>query len=99
MPANERDIRVSPPSAWTESIDKSLMYSMSFSEYDMLSNPIILLLAVSTTDTDPLAAMNEMCSRHYAPQGILAVCIVIYYILVSSITTPFIYRQPHKSEI
>lgn len=40
---------------------------MSFSEYEMISHPVILLLVVATTDVDPVACMQELNSSHHTP--------------------------------
>lgn len=43
------------------------MRSMSFSEFEMMSQPLILLTVISTTEIDPVAAMVELASVHHTP--------------------------------
>jgi len=43
------------------------MRSLSFSEYEMISHPLLLLTVVSTSDADPVGAMQELSSLHHMP--------------------------------
>lgn len=43
------------------------MRSLSFSEYEMISHPLLLLIVVSTSDVDPVGAMQELSSSHHVP--------------------------------
>lgn len=40
---------------------------MSFSEYEMISHPLVVMSVVSTSDVDPIAAMQELTSIHHTP--------------------------------
>ena len=81
LPETVAELKTSPASGWSDDIEKSLLHSMAFSENDMLSCPVILMLAVSSTDVDPVACMAELCSRHYAPACMSNVSILIYCFL------------------
>jgi hypothetical protein len=63
-----QELITSPPTAWSETLEHIVLRSMSFSEYEMISHPIILLTVVSTSDVDPVACMQEMASIHHLPQ-------------------------------
>jgi hypothetical protein len=68
MPSSVGGLKMAPPSAWTEQVEKTLLYSMSFGEFDMLSNPVVMLYAVSASDADPLGCLAELMSRHHQPE-------------------------------
>jgi hypothetical protein len=77
LPANINELKSSTPTGWSNKLEQVVIRSMSFSEFEMVSHPVLLLTAVSTTDYDPLACMQEMSSYHHAPQ-----CLVtVYHIL------------------
>eukprot|EP00981_Chlorochromonas_danica_P002980 scaffold601_cov170-Ochromonas_danica.AAC.41 len=61
------EIKANPPTAWTPTTEQIVMRSMSFSEYEMMSQPLLQLVVVATTDIDPLAAMLELASVHHLP--------------------------------
>lgn len=67
LPANASELKSQSPTAWTPQIEQVLCRSMSFSEYEMLSHPIVVITAVSTTDFDVVACMQEMVSYHHVP--------------------------------
>eukprot|EP01041_Mallomonas_annulata_P002922 gene2922-5736_t len=67
IPSNIFDLKASPPSAWTQKLEQLVMHSVSFSEFEMASHPLILLTVVSTTDEDPVACMRELASIHHMP--------------------------------
>lgn len=67
IPTTTNGIRGNPPTAWTSKIEQLLMHSVSFSEFEMASNPIILLTVVSTHDDDPVRCMQELASVHHMP--------------------------------
>ena len=69
LPATFEDLRSTPPSGWTHEVEQRILHSGSFSEYEMISQPLCLLTAVSTADADPMACMQELCSTHHAPMG------------------------------
>lgn len=55
-------------------IDQLLtMRSLSFSEYEMLSNPIVIMNVVASNEADPVLAMHELFSSHYTPPGFISV--------------------------
>jgi len=67
LPANINELKSQSPTAWTPQLEQILYRSMSFSEYEMLSHPIVIITAVSTTDFDVVACMQEMVSYHHIP--------------------------------
>lgn len=67
LPANIAELKNQSPTAWTPQIEQVICRSMSFSEYEMLSHPIAIITAVSTTDFDVVACMQEMVSYHHVP--------------------------------
>ena len=73
FPANMSELKAAPPHAWTHEIEHIVSRSMSFSEYEMSSHPIVLLTVVSTTDYDVVACMQEISSHHHTPQCLMTV--------------------------
>lgn len=67
MPSTVGELKASVPSAWTTKMEQVVSHSMAFSEYEMISQPIVLLLVVSTSDSDPIACMQELCAQHHLP--------------------------------
>jgi hypothetical protein len=67
LPTSVSELRSDPPSGWTNKIEQLVLRSMSFSEFEMISNPYVLLTVVSTADADPVAAMQELASIHHTP--------------------------------
>lgn len=67
MPRDPEELKLSPPSGWSSKIEQTLMRSMSFTEYEMTSHPIIFLTVVATTDVDHVGCMNELSSNHHVP--------------------------------
>ena len=61
------ELKLSPPHAWTPQIEHIVSHSLSFSEYEMASHPIVILTAVSTMDFDVIACMQELNSYHHTP--------------------------------
>jgi hypothetical protein len=72
MPATVNELRSATPSAWTPTIEQIIMRSMSFSEFEMLSHPLIIMTVVSTSDVDPVACMQQLASVHHTPQCVLS---------------------------
>jgi hypothetical protein len=68
VPSNVSELKANPPSAWTPKLEQILSRSMSFTEYEMLSHPVMLLTVVSTTERDAVSAMQELASPHHVPQ-------------------------------
>lgn len=68
LSADAGELRAAPTTGWNEDVEKAVMHSMSFSESDMLSHPLILLYAVATTDVDPLQSIQTLSSKSYLPQ-------------------------------
>ena len=56
-----------PPTAWGPRTEQTVLRSMAFSEFEMLSHPVVLLTVVATTDVDPVACMQELASVHHTP--------------------------------
>jgi len=56
-----------PPTAWGPRTEQTVLRSMAFSEFEMLSHPVVLLTVVATTDVDPVACMEELASVHHTP--------------------------------
>lgn len=67
LPNSSSEIKAGPPNAWTSNVEQIVMRSLSFSEYEMISQPIVLMMVVSTSDVDPVAAMMELASMHHTP--------------------------------
>jgi len=63
MPETKEDLQsgtstsTTRPPGWNEEVEKTILNSMSFGEYDMLSCPLVALFAVSTTDADPMVSV------------------------------------------
>ena len=66
-PANLVELKATPPTAWGPRAEQIVLRSMAFSEFEMLSHPVILLTVVATTDVDPVACMQELASVHHTP--------------------------------
>ena len=73
LPASLTELKAYCPSAWTPELEQIVTRSMSFSEYEMLSHPIVVLTAVATTDYDVVACMQEIVSHHHTPQCLTTV--------------------------
>jgi hypothetical protein len=67
LPSTIQELKGSPPSAWTSKLEQLVLRSISFSEFEMISHPVVLLTVVSTSDEDPLACMQELASVHHTP--------------------------------
>jgi hypothetical protein len=67
MPHDAEELKSAPPTGWTTKIEQTLMRSMSFTEFEMTSHPLIFLTVVSTSDIDHVACMNELSSAHHVP--------------------------------
>eukprot|EP01038_Epipyxis_sp_PR26KG_P005036 gene5036-7027_t len=67
LPNNVQELKVSPPSAWSPLIEQIAMRSMAFTEFEMLSSPLIYLTVIATTDVDPIACVQELISMHHVP--------------------------------
>lgn len=67
LPTNVHELKSTPPSAWTPTLEQLAVRSMSFSEYEMISHPLVVMSVVSTSDVDPIAAMQELTSIHHTP--------------------------------
>jgi hypothetical protein len=67
LPRSPEDLKASPPSGWAPKIEQTLMRSMSFTEFEMSSHPLIFLTVVSTSDIDHIACMHELSSTHHVP--------------------------------
>jgi hypothetical protein len=70
LPFDYEDLKISPPSGWSHDVEQLLLRSASFCEFEMISQPVLLLTVVSTSDEDPLTAMQDLCHMNYAPAGI-----------------------------
>ena len=58
LPQDVRDVNFTPPSGMSPYIEQLLIRSMSFSEFEMTSHPVLCLLVVSSDDPDPYNAMQ-----------------------------------------
>mmetsp|Transcript_14452 Transcript_14452/g.21723 ORF Transcript_14452/g.21723 Transcript_14452/m.21723 type:complete len:1460 (-) Transcript_14452:198-4577(-) len=67
LPHTPDELKSSPPSGWTSKIEQTLMRSMSFSEFEMSSHPLIFLTVVASSDVDHIACMHELSSVHHLP--------------------------------
>lgn len=72
MPATVGDMRTATPSAWSLAVEQIVMRSMSFSEFEMISHPLVLMTVVATSDLDPVACMQQLASVHHTPQCMLS---------------------------
>ena len=67
LPSTIQELKISPPSSWTPKLEQLVLRSISFSEFEMISHPVVLLTVVSTSDEDPIACMQELSSVHHTP--------------------------------
>eukprot|EP01035_Chromulina_nebulosa_P018359 gene18359-24055_t len=68
LPNSLSELKVSMPTSWNKKIEQTiLMKSLSFSEYEMISHPVVVLSVVSSSDVDPLLCMQELLSIHHLP--------------------------------
>ncbi len=81
VPASVSELRSSTPSSWNSRIEQLWSRSISFSEFEMLSHPAILLVVVSTSDRDVLTAMQELSSPVHLPPCMTSVCCALYLVL------------------
>lgn len=79
LPVDFEELKSAPPSGWTHNIEQRVIRSSSFSEYEMISQPLCILTVVSTADLDPVACMQELCSAHHAPGGFKTVRILFRF--------------------
>lgn len=79
VPATTAELKAAIPTAWSPRLEQLLIRSMSFSEYEMISHPVILLTVVSTSDPDPVACMQELASYHHTPPCLSTVRIYISF--------------------
>ena len=64
-----------PPTSWNNKLEKVMfMRTLSFSEYEMISNPLLMLNVVATSEYDPVASMQELLSSNYIPTTFNSVC-------------------------
>ena len=42
---------------------------MSFTDYEMISHPTLILTVISSSDIDHVSCLQELCSPHYLPPG------------------------------
>ena len=73
LPLNFEELKSAPPSGWGHEIEQRILRGASFSEFEMMSQPLCILTVVSTADIDPVACMQELCSAHHAPPGFKSV--------------------------
>ena len=67
LPHSPSEVRQSAPSGWTPVIEQIIFRSMSFTEYEMNSHPLVFLTVISTADNDPIACMQELTSHQHIP--------------------------------
>ncbi|RYH31676.1 hypothetical protein EON65_02190 [archaeon] len=67
LPNNVSELKANPPTAWTSETEQIVLRSLSFSEFEMMSHPLLILTVVATSDVDPVAAMLELASVHHTP--------------------------------
>lgn len=80
LPSTVSELKGSPPTSWNHKIEQIIyMRSLSFSEYEMLSSPVILLSVVSSADVDPVMCMQELLSTHHTPITLTSVNHYIFY--------------------
>lgn len=60
LPSNVNELRANPVTAWTPKLEQILCRSLSFSEYEMISHPAMVLTVVSSSDKDVIASMQEL---------------------------------------
>jgi hypothetical protein len=69
LSSNVAELKNEPPTSWTRDTEQIFARSMSFTECDMISHPVVHLTIVATSDANPVAAMQELSSMHHAPQS------------------------------
>lgn len=69
LPVDFDELKSTPPSGWSHEIEQRIIRSTSFSEFEMISQPLCIMTVVSTADVDPVACMQELCSPHHSPTG------------------------------
>lgn len=67
MPSKKSELKNCPPNAWTPTVEQIVMRSISFSEFEMASHPLVMLSVIATTDIDPVSCMLELSSVHHLP--------------------------------
>jgi len=68
LPTSISELKGSQTTSWNHRIEQILlMRSLSFSEYEMLSNPILLLTVVASNEVDPVISMQDLLSSRYVP--------------------------------
>jgi hypothetical protein len=67
IPSSVNELKANAPSGWTTRLEQILSRSMSFSEFEMLSHPVLLLNVVSTHEKDVLATMQDLLSLSNLP--------------------------------
>jgi hypothetical protein len=67
LPTSVGELKSAPPSAWTHTLEQLAVRSMSFSEFEMISHPLVVMSVISTSDIDPIASMQELTSIHHTP--------------------------------
>jgi hypothetical protein len=73
FPNKFAELRQSPPTAWGNKIEQIFNRSMTFSEFEMLSHPIVIINVASTSDNDPVRCMQELSFVHHTPACISSV--------------------------
>ena len=91
LPPTVSELKASPPSGWTPTIDQIAMRSLAFGEFEMISTPLIFLVVVSTSDPDHFQSAQELMSTHHLPASVTTVEIKSYkYFSYSKIFSQFI---------
>lgn len=83
MPSKISELRGSPPTAWSKKIEQTFLRSMTFSEFETISHPLVLLNVASSTDTDPVRCMQELSFVHHTPSCISSVSRRMKYEVIS----------------
>ena len=66
LPFNSAELKANPPSAWSPAMDQIFMRSMSFTEYEMTSHPILILtVQLYTTNTPLLFPLPSPANKRY----------------------------------
>jgi hypothetical protein len=74
---NANEVKGNPPNGWTSTIEQIIIRSMSFSEFEMISHPLLILYVISTSDIDPIANMQELTSAYNIPESFGNVLIIL----------------------
>jgi hypothetical protein len=65
LPNSVSELKANPPCAWSPAVDQIFMRMTSFTEQEMISQPLLILTVVATSDIDHVACLQELSSPHH----------------------------------